>query len=93
MPDAPLTEQQMKDAHKLSIRHRKEVLSSEVCGCFCCVRAFPPLKIEEWTDKQQTALCPRCGIDSVIGDKSHPIDRLFLKQMCKYWFGRIPDNE
>jgi hypothetical protein len=35
----------------------------------------------------QTALCARCGIDSVIGDKSgFPIAREFLAEMQRYWF-------
>ena len=49
---------------------------------------FKPADILEWTDDDQTALCPNCGIDSVIGDKSgYPVTDLdFLKQMHTYWF-------
>jgi hypothetical protein len=44
--------------------------------------------ILEWTDDDQTALCPNCGIDSVIGDKTdYPVTDLdFLKQMNTFWF-------
>jgi acetone carboxylase gamma subunit len=35
-----------------------------------------------------TALCPYCGIDSVIGDKSgFPITKEFLEKMYQHWFG------
>jgi hypothetical protein len=37
----------------------------------------------------QTALCPRCGIDSVLGSASgYPINREFLQKMNEYWFQR-----
>jgi hypothetical protein len=77
--------------HKQSIRHRSEVEASDVCGCFFCSEIFFPSEIEQWTDNRQTALCPKCSIDSVIGDKSgFPIsDANFLKSMNHHWF-QIP---
>ncbi|WP_245197274.1 hypothetical protein [Labrys sp. LIt4] len=46
-------------------------------------------KIEEWIDDSAgTALCPECGIDSVIGSASgYPVDdRDFLEAMHELWF-------
>jgi hypothetical protein len=35
----------------------------------------------------QTALCPKCGIDAVIGSASgYPISREFLAEMHRHWF-------
>ncbi|OWK39493.1 hypothetical protein FRUB_06056 [Fimbriiglobus ruber] len=35
-----------------------------------------------------TALCPKCGIDSVIGTGSgYPVTAEFLEQMYEKWFG------
>jgi hypothetical protein len=35
----------------------------------------------------QTALCPKCGIDAVIGSKSgYPMTQEFLQAMEKHWF-------
>lgn len=75
-------------SHKHTIRHRAEILQSDVCGCFYCITIFRPKDIIDWIDDEQTAICPNCGIDSVIGDKSgYPvIDNNFLKQMNSYWF-------
>jgi hypothetical protein len=78
-------------AHKQCIRHREEILRSEVCGCFYCLEIFKPQEIFEWIDEQnpagQTALCPRCGIDSVIGSASgYPITLDFLTAMNRHWF-------
>lgn len=74
-------------AHKHSSKHREEILKSEQCGCFYCEKTFGPHEILDWTDDQQTALCPKCGIDSVIGSTSgFPINKEFLHQMCEHWF-------
>jgi hypothetical protein len=75
-------------SHRHSIRHRQEILASYHCGCFYCVTTFEPTEIHEWADNQQTALCPNCGIDSVIGDSSgyNISERDFLTQMHNYWF-------
>jgi len=78
-------------AHRHSIRHREEILASKSCGCFYCCETFPSSQIAEWTDEWegvgQTAVCPRCGIDSVIGSESgYPVTREFLKEMHDHWF-------
>jgi hypothetical protein len=78
-------------AHRHSSRHREEVLASEQCGCFYCCTIFRPSEIEDWTDEWegvgQTALCPRCGIDSVIGSESgYPVTPEFLAAMKAHWF-------
>lgn len=76
-------------AHKHSIRHRDEIEASETCGCFYCRKIYPPSEIEEWTDDGATALCPKCGIDSVIGAGSgYPITEKFLGEMHRHWFER-----
>jgi len=80
-------------AHKRSIRHRNEIELSKVCGCFYCGYIFAPNEVSEWIDKNgkgigQTAMCPKCGIDSVIGDNSgFPITKEFLSAMCSHCFG------
>ena len=79
-------------AFKYASNHRKDVLESDSCGCFCCCAVFRPSDIKEWTDKRKgegrTALCPKCGVDSVLGSKSgYPITQESLAKMKAYWFG------
>lgn len=79
-------------AHAWSSDHREGLFSSDHCGCFYCLDIFSVEAIEEWTDAVdgigQTALCPGCGIDSVIGSASgFPIEKWFLARMRKRWFG------
>lgn len=65
-----------------------ETRQDKRCGCFYCLRVFDPSEIEEWIeDERDTALCPYCGIDSVIGESSgYPLTREFLAEMQQYWF-------
>ena len=77
----------VREAHKHCSKHRAEISSSEMCGCFYCLEIFEAREIEDWTDDGQTALCAKCGIDSVIGSSSgFPIAKEFLQEMHKYWF-------
>jgi hypothetical protein len=78
-------------AHRHSIRHRDELLASSECGCFFCCAIFPTTELDIWVDELesvgQTALCPYCGIDSVIGSESgYPITKDFLEKMRGHWF-------
>lgn len=62
-------------AHAHSAGHRSEILISGFCGCFHCLKTYSASAITKWVDagftgEWQTALCPKCGIDSVIGDLS-----------------------
>lgn len=84
--------EQLQEAHKRSIFHQQEILSSSICGCFYCLSNFAPDEIVEWVDSEnprgKTALCPKCAIDSVIGLSSgFPVDdKDFLNSMRKFYF-------
>jgi hypothetical protein len=75
-------------AHKYSANHKKVLEKDSVCGCFYCLEIFSPQEIYEWIpDISGTAVCPYCGIDSVIGESSgYPITKEFLQEMYDYWF-------
>jgi hypothetical protein len=86
-------------AHRHCANHRAELGASSCCGCFYCLKVFPPSTITDWVDwppdtpaekeleSGTTALCPHCGIDSVLGSASgFPIEESFLKVMHRYWF-------
>ncbi|POP71635.1 cytoplasmic protein [Pseudomonas syringae] len=74
-------------AHQLCKNHRVQIEASDRCGCFYCLGVFSPVEITEWVDLDTTALCPKCGIDSVIGSASSaPVSPEFLSKMNEYWF-------
>ena len=82
----------VREAHAHSSNHRVEIAQSTLCGCFYCGSRFSPAEIVEWVHEDpdgrgQTALCPKCGIDSVISDKSgFDPSPAFLARMKAYWF-------
>lgn len=76
-------------AHYKSSSHRDEILSSKLCGCFYCGQTFLPNEITEWIDEPkggQTAICSKCGIDSVLNSDFPITDEIFLDEMNKFWF-------
>ncbi len=79
-------------AHAHSAKHRGELSISQRCGCFHCLAIFEYSDISDWMGEREspkaTAFCPKCSIDSVIGDASgFPITKAFLKKMRMHWFG------
>lgn len=85
-------------AHQHSSLHRKSILKSKECGCFYCLKTYPPSEIVDWcdedkTDLGQTAICPNCGIDSVIGDFDIKFDSDLLKEMYTEWFSSVGKQE
>lgn len=77
--------------HALSSRHSDAVQRSALCGCFYCLRTFPATQIAEWVDgidgaRPVTALCPHCGIDSVLPDASVTLTGELLEQMHRVYF-------
>lgn len=52
-----------------SIGNRARLADAKDCGCFFCLSHFPASAAEYWDDEGgETAVCPKCGIDSVIGE-------------------------
>lgn len=78
----------LKQAHEHCTSNKSEIEKSEKCGCFYCLEIFDKDEITSWLNEDGgTALCPFCGIDSVIGDKSgFEITKEFLTEMKERWF-------
>ena len=77
------------EAHSHCTANESALEKGTMCGCFYCLRVFPASMITEWINDRngKTAVCPFCGIDSVIGEGSgYPITEAFLKKMKKRWF-------
>lgn len=72
----------LKELHKTSSFHRKTL--SDDCSCFYCHGNFKKTEILEWTDDEQTAICPECDVDAVISKASPEL----LTEMHNYFFSR-----
>ena len=88
-------------ARRHAQHNQVELESSVRCGCFYCLQIYSPQDIVAWSGLEVsdfenpdsacagTALCPRCGSESVIGDTSGiSIDHEFLNRMHEAWFQR-----
>ena len=81
-----MNKKELENAHRHSFRNRVEIEQSLKCGCFSCSRMFLSSEVEDYTDDGETALCPYCGVDSVIGDASgFRLSEGFLHSMHKRW--------
>lgn len=75
------------ELHPLSRNNRDRMRRSIMAGCFCCKAKFPADDITRWTDEGQTACCPNCGADAVLGDVDIIINPVVLDFMYQRWFG------
>ena len=84
------TKQSLRDAHRHCTGNEAEIAASQVAGCFYCLNSYPASEVTEFLAEERTALCPKCPVDSVIGDASGwPVgDPAFLSAMHEFWFER-----
>lgn len=90
MENKKYTNSELIKAHNYSKNNRDCLSRSISCGCFYCKKLLMANDVYDWVlddDGQQTALCPYCGSDSIIGDDCvYPLKKDFLEAMHKYWF-------
>ena len=83
--------------HQKSSFHAAAIAQSLLCGCFHCLRMFPPDEIKEWVarDGAQTAICPHCSVDAVLPSSEVPLSDELLSEMHARWFrvARVSDPE
>lgn len=89
-----MTVDELIEAHD-GCNDNKDIISkSNICECFYCKQTFLPTEIKEWVGTKDRALCPKCGIDSVIGSASgYDITSDFLENMYEYWFTVVIDGK
>lgn len=84
------------DVHQapiLSMKNSDRIAESKQCGCYHCLETCSVEEIKEWTDGSETALCPNCGVDSLIPDQAEiELTKDNLQAMHQHWFEAPPDN-
>ena len=84
-----MTVEELLKIHKLSSNHKKLLMKEDICGCGYCVSIFNPKLITDWIEDENdlTAICPYCGIDSVIPKHfDYELNKELLKEMRGYFF-------
>lgn len=87
----------IEKAHKATLYNEKDIMGSTTCTCFYCgyqFNAHSEKDLEWWDEhspKGKTLVCPKCGIDVVIGEASgFPItDKDFIYECSEAWFNGI----
>ena len=68
-----------------------EILRSTKCGCYFCEGIYSARKVSDWSQEEggvSSAVCPRCGMNTVIGDASGvPLTKAVLKEMNEAFYG------
>ena len=78
---------QLERLHTYCTHNKSLVEKSTICYCFYCKSTVDARDIDEFIDSEQTALCPKCGIDAIIPDSiDEPIDETIISEMHAYWF-------
>lgn len=77
--------------HSNSIYNSEFCRIANKCGCFYCLSIFPSSEVTEFWDSQKTAVCPKCGIDSLLFDSQDILlTETLLRQMQTFaWNGYI----
>jgi hypothetical protein len=70
--------------------NRKKLLDCKLAVCVYCAKIFPPTEINNWVDLNQhnigqTALCPYCEVDGVIGFNGE-LDTAWVTNFKKHHF-------
>ena len=60
----------MTNAPLEAFKNKTRIASSRQAGCYHCCKIYPAESVTLFTDNGQTAICPECGVDSVLGSAS-----------------------
>jgi hypothetical protein len=77
----------LQQVHERSRLNRQSMAPGAACRCFYCLQAFPVERISRWTDDDKTALCPICGVDSVLSSSSDGLSDALIQQLHAAYFG------
>jgi len=78
-----MTDKEFEDIHDSCYLNKKYI---DDCGgtCFNCGRYEYAHANRSWTDNGETALCPKCGLDTVIPGIVHADT---IDEIREYWLG------
>ena len=77
----------LESEHEACFANRDAIMESRLIGCFSCLSLMEPSSVKEFVrdGDRQTAICPRCGIDSLIPRMDIKSPMLLLELRKKYF--------
>ena len=79
-------ETKLNKLHSYCSHNKELIITSKTCYCFYCKEKFDSTEVVEYIDNGQTALCPKCGVDTVLPDSIKEVNDKVIDEMNKYWF-------
>lgn len=77
-------EETLEDMYFHSKHNDFSLRYSDNCGCFKCLEKFKPKLITEWAgEDKDTAVCPKCGAQSVVPSAAGTITVERLRKLNK----------
>ena len=69
------------------MKNKNIIKQSSSVGCYHCCKIFDPKEVTEYTDNNETGICPHCLADCLVGDKcGFVLDENILIKAKKCWF-------
>lgn len=78
---------QLQQIHGRSRLNRQFMTPGAACRCFHCLKSFSAEQIGHWVDDGNTALCPHCGINSVLSGGANSLSDALIQQLHAVYFG------
>lgn len=79
-------DEEVRQAPRLAFNNKDRLEKATWCGCYQCLSIMTTNSVVMYTDNGTTALCPVCGVDSIIPEATDK-DKPLLMLMYEYWFG------
>ena len=78
---------QMERLHAYCMGNRELIARANRCYCFYCKAEMDKSEIVDYLEQENTAICPKCGVDAILPDSvREPINKTLLTQLHDYWF-------
>lgn len=82
-----MDKEKIKLAIKFATSNKDALGKSKYAACYYCQQVFLANEVVEFLEVENTALCPKCGIDSVLPDTSgYEFTKENLLELHKFWF-------
>lgn len=75
-------------AHTYTLDNYPMLFAQQACVCIYCKERFASHAIRDYSYSEKgTALCPKCGIDSIVGEYAgFELSDAFIEKMHEYFF-------
>ena len=80
-------EEMLFDKLHSSTKHNRELIDkSNMCYCYHCKKSFLSQEVKEYSESNDSAICPDCNNSALIPDAADDkISMAIVNQMHDYW--------